>query len=156
MDGDVTRLPWVCGKQVLPQDTDHAGVLWHGSYVAWLEEARVLALAEAGLAYAELSAQGLELMVVDLQIRYVQALAHGEAVELRSWLQPQTGVRLPFMTRFIKADGALAAEAVVTLALVDRRRGRLQRERPQALEQALMRLGVGSETGESIDGSAPQ
>ena len=156
MAGDVTRLPWVCRKQVLPQDTDHAGVLWHGSYVAWLEEASVLALAEAGLAYAELSAQGLELMVVDLQIRYVQALAHGEAVELRSWLQPQTGVRLPFMTRFIKADGALAAEAVVTLALVDRRRGRLQRERPQALEQALMRLGVGSETCESIDGSAPQ
>ena len=156
MAGDVTRLPWVCRKQVLPQDTDHAGVLWHGSYVAWLEEARVLALAEAGLAYAELSAQGLELMVVDLQIRYVQALAHGEAVELRSWLQPQTGVRLPFMTRFIKADGALAAEAVVTLALVDRRRGRLQREQPQALEQALMRLGVGSETCESIDGSAPQ
>ena len=156
MAGDVTRLPWVCRKQVLPQDTDHAGVLWHGSYVAWLEEARVLALAEAGLAYAELSAQGLELMVVDLQIRYVQALAHGEAVELRSWLQPQTGVRLPFMTRFIKADGALAAEAVVTLALVDCRRGRLQRERPQALEQALMRLGVGSQTGESIDGSAPQ
>ena len=156
MAGDVTRLPWVCRKQVLPQDTDHAGVLWHGSYVAWLEEARVLALAEAGLAYAELSAQGLELMVVDLQIRYVQALAHGEAVELRSWLQPQAGVRLPFMTRFIKADGALAAEAVVTLALVDRRRGRLQREQPQALEQALMRLGAGPQTGQSIDGSAPE
>ena len=156
MAGDVTRLPWVCRKQVLPQDTDHAGVLWHGSYVAWLEEARVLALAEAGLAYAKLSAQGLELMVVDLQIRYLQALAHGEAVELHSWLQPHSGVRLPFMTRFIKADGALAAEAVVTLALVDRRRGRLQRERPEALEQALMRLGVGSLTGESIDGSAPQ
>ena len=156
MAGDVTRLPWVCRKQVLPQDTDHAGVLWHGSYVAWLEEARVHALAEAGLAYAELSAQGLELMVVDLQLRYLQALAHGEAVELRSWLQPQTGVRLPFMTRFIKADGALAAEAVVTLALVDRRRGRLQREQPQALEQALMRLGAGPQTGESIDGSAPQ
>ena len=49
MAGDVTRLPWVCRKQVLPQDTDHAGVLWHGSYVAWLEEARVQALAEAGL-----------------------------------------------------------------------------------------------------------
>ena len=156
MDGDVTRLPWVCGKQVLPQHTDHAGVLWHGSYVAWLEEARVLALAEAGLAYAELSAQGLELMVVDLQIRYLRALAHGEAVELHSWLQPHAGVRLPFMTRFIKADGALAAEAVVTLALVDRLRGRLQREQPQALEQALMRLAAGPQTGQSIHGSAPE
>ena len=143
MAGDVTHLPWICRKQVLPQDTDHAGVLWHGSYVAWLEEARVQALAEAGLAYAELSAQGLELMVVDLRLRYMQALAHGEAVELHSWLQPQGGVRLPFMTRFIKADGALAAEAVVTLALVDRQRGRLQRQQPPDLVEALRRLAAG-------------
>ena len=146
MAGDVTRLPWVCCKQVLPQHTDHAGVLWHGSYVAWLEEARVQALAAAGLAYADLSAQGLELMVVDLRLRYLQALAHGEAVELRSGLQPQVGVRLPFMTRFLKADGALAAEAVVTLALVDRQRGRLQRQRPPELEQALQRLADGPMT----------
>ena len=143
MAGDVTHLPWICRKQVLPQDTDHAGVLWHGSYVAWLEEARVQALAEAGLAYAALSAQGLELMVVDLRLRYMQALAHGEAVELHSWLQPQAGVRLPFMTRFIKADGALAAEAVVTLALVDRQRGRLQRQQPPDLVEALRRLAAG-------------
>ena len=143
MAGDVTHLPWICRKQVLPQDTDHAGVLWHGSYVAWLEEARVQALAEAGLAYAALSAQGLELMVVDLRLRYMQALAHGEAVELHSWLQPRAGVRLPFMTRFIKADGALAAEAVVTLALVDRQRGRLQRQQPPDLVEVLRRLAAG-------------
>ena len=143
MAGDVTHLPWICRKQVLPQDTDHAGVLWHGSYVAWLEEARVQALAEAGLAYAGLSAQGLELMVVDLRLRYMQALAHGEAVELHSWLQPQAGVRLPFKTHFIKADGALAAEAVVTLALVDRQRGRLQRQQPPDLVEALSRLAAG-------------
>ena len=147
MAGDVTRLPWVCRKQVLPQDTDHAGVLWHGSYVAWLEEARVLALAEAGLAYAELSAQGLELMVVDLQIRYLQALAHGEAVELHSWLQPHSGVRLPLLTRFIQGDGAVAAEAVGNLALVDRRRGRLQRQRPPELEAALKQLAAGPVAG---------
>ena len=143
MAGDVTHLPWICRKQVLPQDTDHAGVLWHGSYVAWLEEARVQALAEAGLAYAELSAQGLELMVVDLRLRYMQALVHGEAVELHSWLQPLSGVRLPFVTRFIKADGALAAEAVVTLALVDRQRGRLQRQQPPDLVEVLRRLAAG-------------
>ena len=75
--------------------------------------------------------------------RSMQALAHGEAVELHSWLQPQAGVRLPFMTRFIKADGALAAEAVVTLALVDRQRGRLQRQQPPDLVEALRRLAAG-------------
>ena len=37
-------IPWRLCKRVLPQHTDHAGVMWHGAYVAWLEEARVEAL----------------------------------------------------------------------------------------------------------------
>ena len=47
----VTRLPWRLDKRVLPQHTDHGGVMWHGAYVGWLEEARVEALAAVGLPY---------------------------------------------------------------------------------------------------------
>ena len=43
----------------LPQHTDHAGVMWHGVYVAWLEEARVEALSAAGLSYAVMAGEGL-------------------------------------------------------------------------------------------------
>ena len=41
---------WLLQRRVLPQHTDHAGVMWHGAYLAWLEEARVEALAAVGLA----------------------------------------------------------------------------------------------------------
>jgi hypothetical protein len=54
--------------------------MWHGAYVAWLEEARVEALAKAGVAYSELSARGLELPVVSLAIDYRRALLHGDAI----------------------------------------------------------------------------
>ena len=128
---------------MLPQHTDHAGVLWHGAYVAWLEEARVEALAAAGLAYAELSAQGLELMVVQLELSYRRPLRLGECVELRSWLEPAKGVRHPFHTEFIAADGSLAAIGSVTLALVERVRGRLQRQQPATLAAALESLRRG-------------
>ena len=134
---------WRCRKVVLPQHTDHAGVLWHGAYVAWLEEARVEALAQAGLAYADLAATGLELMVTDLQVRYRQALVHGERVDLLSRLLPARGVRQPFQTLFLRVDGALAAEAMVTLVLVDRARGRALRRPPAALAAALERLTDG-------------
>ena len=77
------RRAWRLVRRVLPQHTDHAGVMWHGAYLAWLEEARVEALASAGLAYSDLSARGLELPVVSLAIDYRQALlqapAHAEA-----------------------------------------------------------------------------
>ena len=62
----VTPQAWVLVRRVLPQHTDHAGVMWHGSYVAWMEEGRVLALEQAGLSYAALSALGYEMPVVNM------------------------------------------------------------------------------------------
>ena len=56
--------PWQTTKQVLPQHTDHAGVMWHGTYVNWLEEARLDALTAVGLPYSAISAAQVELPVV--------------------------------------------------------------------------------------------
>ena len=109
---------WLLRRRVLPQHTDHAGVMWHGAYLAWLEEARVEALAAVGLAYSELSARGLELPVVDLSIQYRRALVHGDAVEVQSLVLAQQGARMPWHSRFVAPDGGIAAEASVELVLV--------------------------------------
>lgn len=138
---------WCLNRRVLPQHTDHAGVMWHGAYLAWLEEARVEALVRAGLHYSDLSARGLELPVVGLRIEYRQALLHGDAVEIRSRVLPREGVKLPWQSRFLRPDGGLAAEASVELVLVDLSGGpsrrRLQRRWPQDLEQAVAILRAG-------------
>ena len=146
-DTTAPRGRWCLRRRVLPQHTDHAGVMWHGAYVAWLEEARVEALASVGLAYCDLSAQGLELPVVSLAIDYRQALLHGDAVELWSEALPRRGVRLPWISRFMGSDGVLAAEARVDLVLVDLSGGaarrRLVRTLPPDLQRAVDSLREG-------------
>lgn len=114
---------WLLRRRVLPQHTDHAGVMWHGTYLAWLEEARVEALAAVGLAYSDLSAQGLELPVVALAIDYRQALLHGDRVELHSRVLPRRGLKLCWESRFLDPAGQLAASARVELVLVQRLAG---------------------------------
>jgi len=57
---------WCLRRRVLPQHTDHGGVMWHGAYLGWLEEARVEALAAVGLAYSDLASRGQEFPVVAL------------------------------------------------------------------------------------------
>jgi acyl-CoA thioester hydrolase len=139
--GTPVSRPWSLRRRVLPQHTDHAGVMWHGAYLAWLEEARVEALAAAGLAYSDLSARGLELPVVSLAIDYRQALLHGDAVELQSEVLPRQGVKLPWRSRFIGPAGVVAAEARVELVLVDLSAGadqrRLLRRLPEDLAAAV-------------------
>ncbi|MFN9644663.1 MAG: acyl-CoA thioesterase [Cyanobacteriota bacterium] len=138
---------WRLQRRVLPQHTDHAGVMWHGAYLAWLEEARVEALATAGLAYSVLSARGLELPVVHLAIAYRAPLLHGEQVEVRSLVFPRRGLRLPWRSWFVGPGNTVAAEALVELVLVefsgggDRRRP--LRHPPADLAAALNALAAG-------------
>ncbi len=138
---------WILRRRVLPQHTDHAGVMWHGAYLAWLEEARVEALAAAGLDYSALSARGLELPVVSLSIDYRQALLHGDQVELRSAVELRRGVKLPWRSWFVRHDGTVAAEARVELVLVDLSEGpgqrRLLRRLPHDLAEAVQALQRG-------------
>ena len=71
-------------KRVLPQHTDYAGVMWHGAYVQWLEEARVEALQASGLGYAAMTAMGVDMPVVSLHLDYRHPLRHGDEVCIES------------------------------------------------------------------------
>ena len=139
--------PWLLERRVLPQHTDHAGVMWHGAYLAWLEEARVEALDRAGLAYSDLSARGLELPVVSLAIEYHQALLHGDRVRVESHVQPRRGLKLPWHSQFVTAAGVVAATAQVELVLLDCSAGpeqrRLVRRLPADLGAAVQALVQG-------------
>ncbi|MEB3327283.1 MAG: acyl-CoA thioesterase [Synechococcus sp.] len=145
--GQPTNGGWLLERRVLPQHTDHAGVMWHGTYVAWLEEARVEALAQAGLAYRDLSVRGLELPVVSLAIDYRRSLLHGDAVQIWSQLMPRQGIKIQWRSWFLASDGGVAAEAIVGLVLVagahQPGRLRLVRRLPADLEAALAILATG-------------
>ncbi len=132
-------------KRVLPQHTDHAGVMWHGAYVSWLEEARVEALSIAGLPYMQLTSQGFEMPVVNLQIKYIMAPSHGDEVVMESLCLPRQGVRFPWETVFLKSGKDLIARAEVDLVLVkvDGKSRKILRNLPLQVEEALIKLSKG-------------
>ena len=135
--------PWSLQRRVLPQHTDHAGLMWHGAYVSWLEESRVLALEAVGLAYADLSARGVEMPLVSLAIDYRRPLRHGDRVSLLSWMEPRQGVRLTWRSQFFRSGGGLSAEATVILTVVHRSESgspRVLRRWPDDLERATAAL----------------
>jgi len=151
---------WSLRRRVLPQHTDHAGVMWHGAYLGWLEEARVEALAAVGLSYADIAARGLALPVVSLQVTYRKELLHGDMVVLSSLVLPRQGVRLPWRSRFINGAGELAAEAQVELVAVDRGgavtgKSRPLRRLPIEMERAIASLVAGPQGLQGSEAPSP-
>ncbi len=143
----INKKPWRLKKKVLPQNTDHAGVMWHGAYVNWLEELRIKALLEVGVPYEKLSMQGFEMPVVELRIKYISALQHGDEVVLESLILERKGLRLPWKTRFLKNGHKLSAEAEVELVLVRKEQKgiTLMRETPVHISEAIQKLQEGPE-----------
>ena len=78
------KINWSIRKKVLPQHADNAGVMWHGCYMNWLEEARIDALSKSGVNYSEISNKGYELPVIEINIKYILPVYLGEEILIES------------------------------------------------------------------------
>jgi acyl-CoA thioester hydrolase len=124
--------------RVQPHHTDYAGVVWHGTYITWLEEARVEALRSTGIDYAELVALGCELPVVELALRYRVSLKMGMVAVVKAKMRPLSGVRVHWDYE-IWSEQQLCVTAQVTLVPLDRQ-GKILRQLPPVLKTALGQL----------------
>jgi acyl-CoA thioester hydrolase len=123
---------------VHPNHTDYSGDVWHGSYLTWLEEARVEYLRSLGLDYAQLVASGCELPVVELSLRYHRALKMGMSAVVKARMAQMKGVRLNWDYQIQSLEGdRLYVTARVTLVAVDRVKGKILRQLPPILLEAL-------------------
>ncbi|MBE9228419.1 acyl-CoA thioesterase [Phormidium sp. LEGE 05292] len=127
--------------RVQPHHTDYGGVVWHGTYVAWLEEARVECLRSLGIDFADLVALGCDLPVVELSIRYHRPLRLGMTAVVKARMLEIDGVRLNWDNQIQSLDGEeLYVTAMVTLVAIDREKGKIMRQLPPAVETALAKL----------------
>ncbi len=136
---------WKLIKTVLPQHTDHAGVMWHGSYLNFLEEGRIDALDKVGLSYSKLSRNGFEIPVISIQMKYRKSFIHGEKVLLTSQFKLENKIRLICKTIFFKSDGDIGAEAAIQLVVVRKTNDsiKLVRELPVQIKNILLMLEEG-------------
>lgn len=120
--------------RVQPHHTDYAGIAWHGTYVAWLEEARIAYLEAHDSSFGVWIAAGVDLPVVDLGLRYHQSLPLGAAVLIQTRFEQSKGVRLVWNYQILNADTQdLCVTAQVTLVPVDMDRKKILRSLPPAL-----------------------
>ncbi|MEB3226340.1 MAG: thioesterase family protein [Synechococcus sp.] len=126
---------------VYPHHTDYAGVVWHGTYINWLEEARIACLNSIGIDYAELVELGCELPVIALSTRYHTFLKMGMTAIIKTRMQEMKGVRMEWDYRIESPDDQeLYFTGQVTLVSVDREKGKIMRQLPPAVEDIFKKI----------------
>jgi acyl-CoA thioester hydrolase len=123
---------------VHPHHTDYAGIVWHGTYLTWMEEARVECLRSIGIDFADLVALGCDLPVVDLSIRYRHALRMGESAIVKT---RTIDMRIVWEYQIQSPDGEIIyLTSVVTLVAVDLEKGKIMRQLPASVKDALVKI----------------
>jgi acyl-CoA thioester hydrolase len=115
-------------------ETDLMGIVHHGSYALYLEQARVEWLRRRGVAYADWAGRGMHLAVVELHVRFRAPARFDDELDVETTLAHVGAASMRFEYRVTRVpDGALLAEGHTLLACVDEQGG-LRRVRAEWLE----------------------
>ncbi len=131
---------WKMNKIVLPQDSDHAGVMWHGNYFKWLEESRIKALSEVGVNYFDLTKNGFDLPLINTSIKYILPLYIGEKITIESVFNIGKSPKINVNSKFLNEKNKILTISEVNLVLINRINFSIVRKRPDFLSNAFCKL----------------
>ena len=134
---------WIIRKETMPQHTDHAGVLWHGYYLNWLEEARIDALFKVGIKYIDLIKDGYEMPVVSIEIKYKSPILHGEEILIESEFVINESPRIKINSNFIGRNNIITTSSSIDLVLINKENFSIVRKKPKFFLEALNKLKNG-------------
>ncbi|MCR4800547.1 MAG: acyl-CoA thioesterase [Bacteroidales bacterium] len=119
-------------EHIVPfHDLDPMGVMWHGNYVAIMEEVREAFLEKYELGYLKMLDEGYVEPVTNININYKNSFVYGDTMLLEITYKPTKTARLEFEYKFFrKSDGMLMTEASSTQHFVRRANNELEYSRP--------------------------
>ena len=127
--------------KVYPHHTDYLGIVWHGSYLTWMEEARVECLRSIGVEYSDSVALGCDLPVLELSIRYHHSLELGQTALVKTRISEATGVEINWDYAIVSPnEQELYVTAQVVLVALDRERGKTMRQLPPDVKDVFARI----------------
>ncbi len=83
--------------RIIYADTDRMGVVYHATYLRFLEQARVEFIRGLGFAYADMERMGFGLPVVDLAVTYLAPAEYDDLVSVHVGLAKLTPARVNFV-----------------------------------------------------------
>ena len=83
--------------RVIYADTDKMGVVYHATYLRFLEHARVEFIRSLGFAYADMERLGFGLPVIDLAVTYLLPAEYDDLVSVHVGLAKLTPARVNFV-----------------------------------------------------------
>lgn len=123
-------------QKVFYSDTDAYGVVWHGSYLRWLEMGRVGVCEMLGHNLIDLKEKDIVLPVVNLNVKYKMSAKLNDVVVTETEISEFNGFTVKFKQIIrSKETGKVCIDAEVFVVAIDNN-GKLYRKMPEVLAKS--------------------
>lgn len=123
-------------QKVFYSDTDAYGVVWHGSYLRWLEMGRVGVCEMLGHNLIDLKEKNIVLPVVNLNVKYKMSAKLNDVVVTETEISEFNGFTVKFKQIIrSKETGKVCIDADVSVVAIDNN-GKLYRKIPEVLAKS--------------------
>lgn len=123
-------------QKVFYSDTDAYGVVWHGSYLRWLEMGRVGVCEMLGHNLIDLKDKDIVLPVVNLNVKYKMSAKLNDVVVTETAISEFNGFTVKFKQIIrSKETGKVCIDAEVSVVAIDNN-GKLYRKMPEVLAKS--------------------
>lgn len=123
-------------QQVFYSDTDAYGVVWHGSYLRWLEMGRILYCEQLGLDLISLKENDIVIPVTNLNVRYKASAKLNDKLIIKTKVSKITPLSMTFEQIITNAStNQTYIQAYVDVVAINNS-GKLYRRLPDVLKTA--------------------
>lgn len=106
-------------REVRFEEVDALGIVWHGRYPSYFEDARVALGEKYGLGYLDFHAQGILAPIKQMHVDYQRPLRFREQVEIEGILHWSDAARLNHEFIIRNAAGEIATSGYTVQMLLD-------------------------------------
>ena len=107
-------------RQAQYYETDQMKIIHHGSYIHWMEEARVDVMEQIGFGYERMESMGVFCPVLGADLRYRSMVRFGDRVLIECRIAEYTGLQLTMLYRMTNLrTGAICTECASRHGFLD-------------------------------------
>lgn len=100
-------------------ETDQMGVVYHGNYALYFEEARTNALRQIDVSYKNMENEGVMMPVVNLTVNYKQPAKYDDLLTIRTYLRSMPTIKIVLDYEVFNEAKELLTTGSSTLVFVD-------------------------------------
>lgn len=126
-------------QRVYYSDTDAYGVVWHGSYLRWMEAARVEFCREVDIDLVELAKNDITIPVTNINIRYKSPAMLDERIIIETTLTKLSPITAVFQQIIKNAETDKVHTAAEVEVVAVHNQGNIYRRMPDELKVKLER-----------------